>query len=47
VIDPQSKEVVWQGHVYGFMDVNKDPKKQQERLDKAIRMLVSKFPPKQ
>lgn len=45
VIDPQSKEVVWQGHVYGFMDVHKDPKKQQERLDKAVRMLVSKFPP--
>jgi hypothetical protein len=45
VIDPQSKEVVWQGHVYGFVDVHTDPKKQEKRLDKAIQMLLSKFPP--
>ena len=45
VIDSKSREVVWQGNIYGFLDVHSDPKKQQERLEKAVRMLLSKFPP--
>jgi hypothetical protein len=45
VVDPQSREVVWQGNVHGFVDVHTDPKKQEKRLDKAVRMLLSKFPP--
>ncbi|KPJ95212.1 MAG: hypothetical protein AMJ53_03235 [Gammaproteobacteria bacterium SG8_11] len=45
VVDPQSRHVVWQGHVYGFLDVHTDPKKQDKRLDKAVRKLLSKFPP--
>lgn len=45
VIDPEAKEVVWQGHVYGFMDVHTDPEKQEKRLEKAVSMLLSKFPP--
>jgi hypothetical protein len=46
VIDPQAREVVWQGHVYGFMDLHSDPQKQEKRLEKAVDMLLSKFPPK-
>lgn len=45
VIDAQSREVVWQGNVYGFVDVHTDPQKQQKRLEKAVKMLLSKFPP--
>lgn len=45
VIDPQSREVVWQGNVYGFVDVHTDPQKQQKRLEKAVKLLLSKFPP--
>lgn len=45
VVDPQSREVVWQGNVQGFLDVHTDPKKQEQRLEKAVRMLLSKFPP--
>jgi hypothetical protein len=45
VVDPQSREVVWQGNVQGFVDVHTDPKKQEQRLDKAVGMLLSKFPP--
>ena len=47
VIDPNSREVVWQGNVYGFMDVHTDPKKQEQRLEKAVRLLLADFPPKQ
>ncbi len=45
VVDPQSREAVWQGYVQGFVDVHTDPKKQEKRLDKAVSLLLSKFPP--
>ena len=47
VIDPTSQEVVWQGDVSGFLDLQTDPKKQDKRLEKAVHMLLASFPPKE
>ena len=44
-IDANNKQIVWSGSVGGFLDMYKDPNKQQKRLESAIAKLLDPFPP--
>jgi Domain of unknown function (DUF4136) len=44
--DPGPKQLVWKGQATKTLNPSKDPKKNQERLNKAVAKLLKDFPPK-
>ena len=44
--DPGPKQLVWRGQATKTLNPSKDPRKNQERLNKAVAKLLKDFPPK-
>ena len=46
VYDPKLKSLVWRGTASDTLRAKSSPEKRQARLDKAVKKLLAKFPPK-
>jgi len=44
--DPSPQQLLWRGQASKTLNPSNDPKKNQERLNKAVAKLLKKFPPK-
>jgi predicted pyridoxine 5'-phosphate oxidase superfamily flavin-nucleotide-binding protein len=47
VYDTAAKQLVWKGTATKTLNPSKDPKKNQERLQKAMDKLLKNFPPQE
>jgi len=44
--DPSPQQLLWRGQASKTLNPSKDPKKNQERLNKGVAKLLKNFPPK-
>jgi len=45
IVDPKTRKLVWRGSAQAEVNISKKPEKRQERVNKAVRMILNQFPP--